>query len=329
MTIMVDMDRMAFTDAARLRVHRWFGVDMGARELVLWGSSIELGRQDRVRTLRDRLVNSRLLSAFDLSEEALGRYARVMKQERPEKIFGYASAIYLFARHLERVGWKANGGWPRAVFTTAEPLYDYQRATIEAVFDCPISVEYGCRETGFVAAECPSGGLHIAAEGLVVEAVDGGELVLTHLHSYAMPMIRYRTGDVGALEPTSCPCGRGLPRLRSVEGRRTDFLVTPSGRVMHALAPIYILRECPEIREFQIIQETIDHVTVTVVPEADLPAPAVEMLRSRLGRLFDGEIAVDVVRAEAIARPPSGKHRYVISKVADSYLGLPAAAPRD
>ena len=135
-----------------------------------------------------------------------------------------------------------------------------------------------------------------------------------------LPMIRYRTGDVGALEEVPCPCGRGLPRLRSIEGRQTDFLVTPAGKVMHALAAIYILREVPSIREFQVIQERLDRVSVTIVPDAGFSEPAQEALASRLARLFDDGVQVEILVAASIARPPSGKHRYVISNVAREYL---------
>jgi phenylacetate-CoA ligase len=325
-TVLVDRERGAFGDAARLRAHRWFGVGMGAREIVLWGSSIELGRQDLVRTTRDRLLNSRLLSAFDLGEAALARYAEVVRRTRPLKLFGYASALHLLARFLERQGWQAPAAWPRAVFTTAEPLYDFQRAVIASVFACPVAVEYGCRDAGLVATECPAGGLHVAAEGMLVEILapedgDGlGEIVVTNLDSYAMPIIRYRTGDLGAWADGPCPCGRTLPRLQRVEGRRTDFLLTPRGKLMHALAVIYVLREVPSIREFQVVQEQIDRVVVKVAGGEGFSTATAAAIRTRLGALFDGETEVRVECVDAIARPLSGKHRYVVSQVADAHL---------
>ena len=324
-TVLVDRERSAFTDAARLRAHRWFGADMGAREVVLWGSPIELGRQDRLRSARDWLLNSRLLSAFDLGEAALARYAAVVRAYRPQKLYGYASALALLAGYLTRTGGLPAADAPQAVFTTAEPLYDFQRAAIGAAFHCPVATEYGCRDGGLVALECPAGGLHIAAEGMHVEVgpspagEDGGELVLTNLESYALPIIRYRSGDVGALDPSPCSCGRGLPRLARVEGRRTDFLVTPSGKLMHALAVIYVLREIPGLREFQVVQEALDHVRVRVVPTGELAASARADIAARVGRLFEGGARVEVEPVESVASS-SGKHRYVVSRVADAHV---------
>lgn len=319
-TVLADTERTGFADAARLRTHRWFGVDMGVPEIVLWASSIELGRQDWLRAIRDRLINSRLLSAFDLGEAALARYAAILRRHRPEKLFGYASALYLFASYLQRTGWTRQPGWPRAVFATAEPLYAFQRATIQSVFGCPVSVEYGSRDAGLIATECPAGGLHVAAEGMYVEVSDTGEIIVTNMDAFAMPIIRYRTGDVGAFEAAPCPCGRGLPRLKGVEGRRTDFLVTSSGKVMHALSVIYVLREIPSVREFQVVQDAVDRLTVTVIPDDGFSASTRAVIASKLARLFEGKLSVDIVLTDTIARPPSGKHRYVISKVAPSHM---------
>jgi phenylacetate-coenzyme A ligase PaaK-like adenylate-forming protein len=147
----------------------------------------------------------------------------------------------------------------------------------------------------------------------------GGELVLTNLESYALPIIRYASGDIGALDPAPCPCGRGLPRLARVEGRRTDFLVTPSGKLMHALAVIYVLREIPGLREFQVIQEALDHVRVRVVPAGDLSAAVRASIVTGVGGLFEGRARIEVETTESVASA-SGKHRYVISRVADAHV---------
>jgi phenylacetate-CoA ligase len=327
-TVLVDPERAAFADAIRLRCHRWYGVGMGAREIALWGSPIEATKQDLVRTLRDKLINSRFLSAFDLGEESLSRYARILREYRPRKLFGYASALSLLAGYLQREGLEPEPGSVRAVFTTAEPLYDFQRSLIESVFGCPVSVEYGCRDAALMATQCPSGGLHMPVEGVTVEILaapgephgDRGEIVVSNAHSFAMPIIRYRTGDIGALETRPCACGRALPCLRSVEGRRTDFLVTPDGRVMHALAAIYPLRETPGIQQFQVIQERIDLLRVVMVRNELFTGTVADTLVGSLKQLFGGDVSIELELVESIPPLPSGKHRYVISKVADRFL---------
>lgn len=323
-TVLVDMERMGFGEAARLRSHRWFGLEPGAREIVLWGSPVELTRQDRLRNFRDRVINSQLLSAFDLGERALAEYGAVIRRDRPQKMFGYASAFYLLASYLETTGWRAPETL-HAIFTTAEPLFDFQRKTIESVFGCPAATEYGSRDGGMAANECPEGGLHIPIEGMHVEILgdrgDGvGEIVLTILDSFAFPIIRYRSGDLGSLATASCRCGRSLPRLERIEGRQTDFVVTPDGRCLHALAVIYAVRETPHINEFQVAQETVEHVIVTLVPAAGFSEDDERILRAQLVARLGPAIHIDIERVARIDRSASGKFRYVVSKVAQSHL---------
>jgi phenylacetate-CoA ligase len=322
-TVLVDVS-VGIDLAARHRAHRWFGAEPGAREIVLWGSPIELGRQSRVRSLRDWLLNSRLLSAFDLGEPALARYTSEIERYQPEVMYGYASAFYVLARYLQRVGWRRR--FPlKAIFTTAEPLLDFQRLAIESVFECPVGVEYGARDAGSLADECPQRGLHIEAESVLLETEgrtpDGlGEILVTNLYSPAMPLIRYRTGDMGELDDAACRCGRSLPLLKRVEGRRTDFLVTPTGRILHALGIIYVLREVPAVKEFQVIQEAVDRVRVELVPEPTFSDEDRETIVRRVHTLMGPDVDVQVHQTDSIQRAASGKFRYVISHVADAHL---------
>jgi phenylacetate-CoA ligase len=323
-TVLVDMERMGMGEAGRLRAHRWYGVEPGTREIVLWGTPARTGALERVRQLRDRLLNTRVLSAFDMGDQGLRRHAATIQRVRPTQMFGYASAFHLVASHFQRERLDPPGGL-KAVFTTAEPLFDFQRKTIEAALGCPVGVEYGCRDGGLVALECPSGGLHILAESMHVEIldpdVDGrGEIVLTNLDSRAFPILRYRTGDIGALDPTPCPCGRSLPKLRGVEGRRTDFLVTPSGRVLHALSAIYVLRDSPSVREFRVVQDAPDHLLVEIVPSGAFGEAEQAALRAQFVPAFGSDLRVSFEAREEILRTAAGKFRYVESRIAPAVL---------
>lgn len=324
---LVDAVRNTFIDAVRLRTHRWFGADMGCREIVLWGSPIEVARQDYVRLARDRLLNSRLLSAFNLGPEKLDEYSTFIYRYRPVKMYGYASALYLLAEFV-RQNKKPVPNSLKVIFATAEPLFDFQRATIEQAFGVKVSTEYGARDAGLMANECPRGGFHIPVEGMIVE-IEGadstglGEVVVTNLFSRAMPIIRYRTGDMAQLSSECCSCGRGLPLLRKVEGRQTDFLVTPDGRVIHALAVIYVLRDCPDIEKFQVVQESLRQITASVVPRRALSASVKQGLISGLQKAVGPGIDIHLDSVSEIPTTASGKFRYVISKVAAPHLNSP------
>jgi phenylacetate-CoA ligase len=323
-TVLVDMGRMGMTEAGRLRAQGWFGVTPGVREVVLWGTPARRDATEWVRQVRDRVLNTRVLSAFEMGEDSLRGHARTLHRVDPVKIYGYASAAYLLAAHLQREGIEPPRSL-RAVFTTAEPLFDFQRKAIGDALGCPVAVEYGCRDGGLVALECPEGGLHVFAESMQVEILDPdpegrGEIVLTNFDSLAFPIVRYRTGDIGSLDPTPCRCGRGLPKLRGVEGRRTDFLVTPSGRVLHALSAIYILRESPVVREFRIVQEAADHLTVEIVPVHAFGAADEAAVRAQFALVFGVDLRVDVVPVERMPRTAAGKFRYVESRIPPAEL---------
>lgn len=316
--VLVDPIRNSFIDAARLRSHRWFDADMGAREIVLWGSPIEVTRQDYIRYFRDRLLNSRLLSAFNMGEANLAKYTEILLKYQPVKMYGYASALYLLAQYFR----KAKQRPPKSlkvIFATAEPLFDFQRKTIEECFGVRVAVEYGARDAGLMANECPDGGMHIPAEGMIIEvnrsgSNQAGEIIVTNLHSRAMPIIRYRTGDVGELASDPCSCGRGLPLLKKVEGRQTDFIMTRDGRVIHALAVIYVLRECPQVEKFQVVQDSMDKLTVTIVPRMELQSTVREQIIHDLQKVLGTTTEISLVTASEILTTASGKFRYVISK---------------
>ena len=146
-------------------------------------------------------------------------------------------------------------------------------------------------------------------------AGESGEIVVTHLASRDFPFIRYRTGDFGVLDTKLCACGRGLPLLREIQGRSTDFVVAADGTLMHGLALIYVIRDLQGIAAFKIIQETTALTRVQIVPgEGFGPATTQTIVRGLRARLGENvEVAVEEVGS--IAAEASGKYRYVVSKV--------------
>lgn len=309
--------------AAKWRATRWWGVDIGDREAVIWGSPIENGAQDRVRHWRDRLMRSTLLPAFEMSESKLDGFVEWLQRERPRMLFGYPSALSHIARHAVKRGVRLDNLGVQVAFVTSELLYDEQRAMIEAAFACPVANGYGGRDAGFLAHECPEGGLHLTAEDIVVEIVDAegkvvptgesGEIVITHLASAEFPFVRYRTGDIGALDDRPCKCGRGLPLLRDLQGRTTDFVVAADGTVMHGLALIYVLRDLPGIDRFKVTQETPQLTRVEIVPDSKFDATVQPMIVKGFKQRLGAEVEIQITLVDTIAPERSGKFRYIVS----------------
>jgi phenylacetate-CoA ligase len=277
-----------------------------------------------MRALRDKLLRTRLLPAFEMSDAKVEGFLREIRGMRPRMLFGYPSALAHIARRAEAKGRRMDDLGIRVAFVTSERLYDEQRRQIESTFGCRVANGYGGRDAGFIAHECPDGGMHITAEDIVIEIVDNagnvlapgraGEIVVTHLATGDFPFIRYRTGDVAVLEVTSCKCGRGLPLIREIQGRTTDFVVTRDGTVMHGLSLVYVVRDIPGVKQFKIVQESVDHTKVLLVADADFDRGNAARIRTAMAQRLGSGVRIDVEFVDDIPAEASGKHRYVISK---------------
>jgi len=325
-------ERQASDAACRMRARRWWGVDVGEREVYLWGAPVELNKTDRIKRLRDRLVNHLLLNAFEMSPRTMDAYVAAIRAWKPSCIYGYASSLALLAAHIEARGGSLRLPALKVVCTTGEPLYPDQRQAIARAFGVPVANEYGARDSGLIAHESPAGQMLVMSESTLLEVLDAegrpvapgqtGEAVITGLCSQAQPFLRYRTGDMVTLSAASCAEGRGLHVLEAVQGRTTDFVVRADGTVMHALAVIYVLREVEEVREFKFIQHETRRVQVLVVPRAGWSDATTQRVVAGVQARLGQDCAVEVNLMDAIAPEASGKHRYVVSHVKLPFSGF-------
>lgn len=340
LTFLLGRERVSHDVAQKWRATRWWGVDIGDKEIVAWGSPIELAAQDKIRLMRDKVLRSTLIPAFDLTDEKILGFIKTMQKIRPKMLFGYPSVFSLIAKTARAENLDLADLGINVVFVTSERLYPYQRAEIEAAFNAPVANGYGGRDAGFIAHQCPAGKMHISAEDIVVELIDQGgnavpdgqpgEVVVTHMATSDFPFVRYRTGDIAVMDSKACPCGRGLAVLKDIEGRSTDFVVAQNGTMMHGLALIYILRELTGIESFKIIQESQCLTRVLVVTTQGLSEPLkqkiVQGFKARLGQ----EVAIDIEQVTQIAAEKSGKFRYVVSKVtADINIAVAVAVVQE
>jgi len=320
----VDARRQADDLAAWVRSRRWFGIDIGARELYLWGAPVELTAQDRLRAWRDRAGNHRLLSAFEMSPARMDAYLDEIGRFNPVHIFGYPSSLARLVAHARRIGRPSPGRSLRVIFVTGETLEPRDRAAIGDYFNVPVADGYGSREAGFLAHECPAGRLHVTMESAVVELLDAGghpvrgdeigEVTVTHLQTYGMPFIRYRTGDLARWERRLCPCGRGHETLAAIEGRRGDEIRLPDGAMAHHLSALYPLRECRGIERFDVLQRASLGLEVRIVPADGFTAEDAARLRESLRRQFRGLLPIDLQITSELPAAASGKYRVVRSE---------------
>jgi phenylacetate-CoA ligase len=328
--------RQASDAAGRIRARRWWGVDVGDREVYLWGAPAELNKTDRIKTLRDGLLNQLVLNAFAMSVPNMDAYLDAVQAFRPMCIYGYASSVALLAARASARGMQLRLPELRVVCATGEPLYAHQRKLIEHVFCVRVANEFGSRDIGFTAHDTPHGQMLLMSESIILEVLDQagrpvadgdlGEAVMTGLCSEAQPFIRYRTGDMVRMSVQNCLDGRGLHVLSEVMGRTTDFVVRPDGVIMHALAVIYVLRGVEGVAQFKLVQHALRDIEVLVVADRRWSETSHAQVMAGLVARLGNEVRIRIRLVEAIPVEASGKYRYVVSHVALP-RGLARAVP--
>ncbi|OEU71861.1 MAG: capsule biosynthesis protein CapK [Desulfuromonadales bacterium C00003068] len=322
--------REAHINAARMRGHQWLGVRRGEKELYYWGAPIELNKQDRIKRVRDWLINDGLTNGFEVTSERLKGYYEQWLAWKPKCMFGYPSTLVLTVTMAESLGLdlkRLSQCGLEVIVTTSEMLSDVDRQLISAGFGVPVYDSYGLREAGLIGHECEHGTMHCMDEQVILETIDPvtlkptdgeGELVVTNLVSPAFPIIRYRTGDIVTLSNSSCPCGRNLSSIKISGGRAVEFVVTKAGKWVVGYSFIYIARSVKGIVKFQVIQQKLGEVRVKVVVDHCFPADGIEQVKTQVSKRLGGDDLVVVDIVDDIQPAKSGKYRPVISNVAEA-----------
>ncbi len=315
-------DRRVFgyTLASVFRAHRWHGLDIGAKEAMLWGIPTARAKRARVR-LRDALLNRFRESDYNLDPAVLDRFYRTVRRRRPDYLFGYSSMVFEFALFVEQRGLAGRDLALKKAVLTAETIPEYQRAKIESVFGCQVVSEYGSAETGIIAYECPRGRHHVADDCVLLEVVgeDGrplgagevGSVVVTVLNSGSAPIIRYRLGDLASISSGTCECGVTLSLLEGVVGRTSGVIVTPQGRCFHSIAVYYIMKEYAEhhagIAQFRVRQTHVDRLEFHLLTSGEFSEESRRWLEHKVQAVFGAGMRIELVARDRLERTPAGK----------------------
>lgn len=321
-TVVKDRTATAFSRGVMWRNYGWWGIEIGDRQGRLWG--IPITRETRWKyRLIDLLSNRIRLSSFDFSDDDLLGYYQRLSRFRPKYLYGYASMIYELAAFLDRKGLRFS---VPVVIPTSEVLYPQQRELIQRVLGCRVANEYGCGEVGPIAFECPDGGTHLMADNLFIEVLreDGsaaqpgelGEVVITELHSRAMPLIRYQMMDSVVLGEAPCVCGRGLPVITEVVGRAYDYLIARSGKRFHGEKVMYLLEQLQDqgtgIRNMQVVQKSVTELRIHILRDTGFQIRALDAIRQYFRAAMGEDVMVEFDFVTSIPRAPSGKFRVVV-----------------
>lgn len=319
------MDRFSAEhyEAARWRGMSWWGITPGSRSVMIWGNPIELVQNEQKKAQRrERYLKNRVvLSAYELTPARLGEYIAFLNRYQPEYFYGYAGALEAFARllmprredlHLKRL---------KAVVSTSETLHDEQRSIISGAFGCPVANEYGARDAGILAFECPCGKLHLVSENVFFEIVDpathepvetgkSGLVVTTDLNNLAQPRLRFLLGDTATLSDAACACGRGLPVLQSIDGREDAIFKLPDGRLIHGVFSTQLAKHYDSISQIRLVQHDTGHAELLIAATGERPEQ-IERYADQVREVMQG-VQIDVREVAEIPKTGSGKTRYAI-----------------
>jgi phenylacetate-CoA ligase len=324
LTVYFDERCQEIRNAAAMRSDRWAGWDIGMKVAAIWGNPpvLDTLKKKLRNLLLDRII---YLDTMDVNESSVRRFVDDWRRGRPRVMFGHAHSIYILATYLWRMG--VENLRPCGVIATSMMLLEPERRVIEQVFGCRVTNRYGCEEVGLIACECEQhNGLHLNVDHLIVELLrdDGTEaapgeeanMVVTDLVNRGMPLIRYRIEDMGVPSGRTCPCGRGLPLMERVTGRRADFLKRPDGSLVAGVSLVErTLTAIPGIEQMQLVQDEIRRVCARVVKDSHFDAVTEHKLRNELQTVFGEGVTIEIQYAPTLDQTRSGKYRFAICNI--------------
>lgn len=309
-----------------------YGKQVGELEMKVWGSDRDVVHDTSgwITKLKNFLYNREIRACGHLTDQDIDTLIQDINALKPRTIWGYTDGIYTIAKYIVRTHARVHP--PAALFGGGGTLLPYMREAIETAFSAPMVNMYGSREMGDIACECEQRvGLHVSSHSHRVEILDtqgrpvidqDGDIIVTSLHNYAMPFIRYVIGDRGRLTAEQCSCGRGFPLLEHVLGRSMESFLTSEGAIV---SPTYLISTLgtaldPHVfKKFQLVQEDLFHVTLKVIPGSQVDPEkmhsnfslAEERIKSLMGEKCNFSCKV----VDDIPSTDSGKYLYTVCKV--------------
>ncbi len=306
------------------------GWRFGDRVAMLWGSPKDRGR---LQSLKSRVLmrarGVKFYDAFAMGRATIEQYHRELQGYRPHVLVGYASALAVYARYLIELGRKP--AYPLvSVISSAECLTEDQRRVIQSCFQVPVFDRYGSREVGCIGSEClHRRGLHLHPLDHVIEVVDAltgapvlgrpGRVLVTSLTNFVMPLIRYEIGDLAVMGKEGCPCGFPGPMLKTVVGRTSDFIHSPSGRQVHGEYFTHAFYGLKSVRQFQFVQKSRTDFVLRIVATPEFRSADLDCILAETEKALGGEAKLSIEFPRAIAPSPSGKQRFTISELESSH----------
>ena len=321
--VLKDNYSLSYDRAVKGKCIGWYNCQIGDKEFRFW--AYPFGKKDMLKSYCiDLLLNRRRVSPIHLTKDSVNNIIDIIHNFRPKLIYGWTSGLFKFAQIVQENGLQFLPSNLKLVISTAEMLYDKQRNVISEVFRAPVVDEYGCSEAGVIGFECEAGNKHIQVENNYLEVINQeqyengvGELVCTSLNNYAMPLIRYKIGDIGKIEYGSCKCGRRSPIVSKVSGRILDYLIDSDGDIVLGEVFCYICFDLIDnynaIKDFRVRQDIDRTLNIYFVPTPEFFSNFLIIFEKAIRKRLGHSINIYFHKMEDLSSMDQGKPRYVVS----------------
>jgi len=307
--------------ATQLLWWEWAGLRMGDPILQ---TGITPNRR-LIKGLKDKLLNTYYLQAFSHSEEDVRDAFNWVKKQKDPVLAGYASSLYVLAQFAEKMGEQIKF---KTAISWGDKLFPHYRRLIEQVFDTKVHETYGSAEGLMMGGQRELDHMYLMNQNVFIELLDDqgrdvpegemGHVVVTSLNAMAMPLIRYRIGDLAKMLPKDqYPAKRDLnyPIIEKIIGRDTDLVRTPGGRMLVVHSFTGIFEHIPEISQFRITQENLEGITIEFVPGEGYHEQLLDTIRTRIAENVKEPFRLDFIERHEIPPSASGKPQLIISKI--------------
>ncbi|STO07070.1 MULTISPECIES: phenylacetate--CoA ligase family protein [Exiguobacterium] len=266
----------------------------------------------------NRPMNQLLLSLFHLTPTNIPHYIEALNRFKPAVLDSAPSAMIDIASYMKEHGIKLDFQMV-AIFPTSETLTASGRALLEEAFNAPVFDQYASSEGAPILTECSHGHMHLHHEtGFIEPYGEEGEILVTSFTTHGTPLVRYRIGDRMKFGEGTCPCGQGGTYVTSIEGRQSNYVVTPKGAKVYEGDLTSIVRVLPNsVIQTQFRQFDLHHIEMRYIKDSERFLPSHErVLERELKELFGADVEITLTPVKQIPRGPNGKI-VVIEKLMD------------
>ena len=306
--------RLAYLDAFKIK-HGYIPFKM--KRASFTSAKVIGAHQKKPIYWRDNItIKQRLYSGYFCKGKLVRYYVDNLNKFRPDSLDGYPSAIYEIAKYINNNNIHLNFN-PVAIFPTAETLLPHYRKEIEKAFQCPVRDQYASSDGAPFIIECKCGKMHVCIDTGLIEFLDDGRMLMTSFETHGTPLIRYDIGDRAHLSTNqTCNCGISMPVVDRIEGRTTDYIISPEYGKMTSVYLSLVSEDFHNcMKAMQFVQNDLYSIDVYIEVDDNYDKSMNKIIIDKLHYSMGNAVNIRVHPVDEIEKDKSGKFRFIINNL--------------